>query len=199
MTRSDISALKGVVTTKHANLKQEVEHLTSLKEEASCKVDDLKEQLVLIEKTQQALKDVLPLLLRNSITECEELANKAIQQVFGLDYKVRWDAEGSRFILDKGDMVTDLVEGEGGGMSTLISFVFTVFLLNKMGKRKFMAFDEAFTQVSATYFPQFLDFVRELCHTLEVDLMLISHDQRITLDDVDTAYRVENNTITRIK
>lgn len=162
-------------------------------------LEGYKKEYTLIDKAQTALKDAMPILSATSIKACEELANNAIRTVFGLDYVVEWDGESGRFILNKGDYCTDLADSEGGGMLTLVSFVFNIFLLNKLGCRRFMAFDEAFTQVSASYFPSFVTFIREMCRSLHVDLLLISHDQRITADDVDHLYRMEDGHCTKLK
>jgi len=153
----------------------------------------------LIARGALVLNQVKPLLSASSIKQCEDLANSAISSVFGFPYTVKWDVESKRFLLDKGDFVVDLAEGSGGGMVTVVSFVFTLYLLVKLGKRKFMAYDEAFTQVSAEYFPNFIAFVRTICRDLGVDLLLISHDQRIDVSDVDTAYRIENGKSIKLK
>lgn len=176
------------ITSLTAQLDKHVETLESYKNEYE-----------LIDKSLTALKDAMPILSATSIRACEELANNAIQTVFGLDYTVEWDSDGGRFILNKGDYCTDLADSEGGGMLTLVSFVFNIFLINKLGCRRFMAFDEAFTQVSASYFPSFVTFIREMCHSLNVDLLLISHDQRITGDDVDHLYKMEDGHCVKLK
>ena len=197
---SNIRQLVDAVTRQHQLFVEDITRREIGVANLKAQIKAANDRLGLIDEAQTVLKEkCLPVLTRNSIVECEELANKAIQQVFGLDYKVEWDVEGSRFLLNNGEYVTDLVDGNGGGISTLISFVFNVFLISKTGSRRLMVYDEAFTQVSAQFFPMFIKFVRDLCKTLNIDLLLISHDQRITADDVDHVYRVENNTIKKLK
>lgn len=153
----------------------------------------------LINRCVVTLNQVKPLLSASSIKQCEDLANSAIHSVFGFPYTVRWDVESKRFLLDKGDFVVDLAEGSGGGMVTVVSFVFTVYLLVKLGKRRFMAYDESWTQVSAEYFPSFIEFVRTMCHDLGIDILLISHDNRIEADMVDHIYRIESGKSVKLK
>ena len=81
----------------------------------------------------------------------------------------------------------------------LLQFILKKILINKLGCRRFLAFDEAFTQVSASYFPSFVAFIREMCKQLNVDLLLISHDQRITADDVDHLYKMEDGHAIKLK
>ena len=68
-----------------------------------------------------------------------------------------------------------------------------------MGKRRFLAFDEAFTQVSDKYFSNFVEFIRQLCKDLDLDILLISHDQRISIDDVDSVYVIEDGKSKKLK
>lgn len=146
----------------------------------------------MLEKATLAIQQVRPLLAASSIKQCEELANSAIESIFGFNYKVEYDVEDGRFMLNKGTFSTDLAESEGGGIIAVISFVFQVYLLVKLEKRKFLAFDEAFVQISDLYFPQFIEFVSKLCKDLEIDILLITHDQRIEEEMVDHDYLIKD-------
>lgn len=153
----------------------------------------------LLDKATIAVQQARPLLFSTSIKQCESLANQAISSIFDLPYTVEWNAENQRFYLNKGDYQVDLVEAEGGGLNCVISFVFQVYLLVKLHKRRFMTFDEAFTQISDKYFPSFIRFVRQLCNDLDCDIILVSHDSRIQMDDVDHCYLIENGKSKRLK
>lgn len=162
-------------------------------------LDKVQKEQALLERATVAVQQARPLLSASSIKQCEALANSCIQSVFEFPYTVEYDVESCRFKLNKGDYVTDLADAEGGGIVTAISFVFSVYLLVKLGKRMFMAFDEAFTQISDKFFPSFLAFVRQMCHDLNCDICLISHDARISSDDVDHVILIENGKSRRLK
>lgn len=153
----------------------------------------------LLEKATLAIQKVRPLLAANSIKQCEELANSAIESVFGFPYKVEYDAEEGRFMLNHGEFSTDLAESEGGGLIAAISFVFQVYLLIKMERRKFLAFDEAFVQISDEYFPNFIAFLNKLCEDLGIDILLITHDKRIEQDMVTNDYLIKDGTAIKQK
>lgn len=153
----------------------------------------------MLERATVAIQQARPLLSVSSIKQCEELANSCIQSVFEFPYTVEYDAESSRFKLNKGDYVTDLADAEGGGIATVIGFVFNVYLLAKLGKRKFLAYDEAFYAVSDKYIANFIEFVRVLCRDLNIDLLLISHDERIQPDMVDHVIRIEDGVSKKLK
>lgn len=185
--------------TKFSDLQDQRKHLETEIETAEFKMQQILKEQDLIERTLLALQQAKPLLSASSIKQCEELANSAISSVFGFPYTVEYNIETQRFNLNKGDYITDLAEAEGGGLVTCISFCFDVYLLVKMGKRRFLAYDEAFTQISDKYFPSFIQFIKQMCNDLGVDLLLISHDQRISPEDADTVYVIEDGKSRRVK
>lgn len=184
---------------RHAELTNDIRRVQSVITNAEESFEQVNSERELIERSLLALKQVRPLLSGSSIRDCEELANSAIKSIFGFDYKVEYDLESNRFVLNKGDYSTDLSEAEGGGIITVISFVFLVYLIVKLNKRRLIFFDEAFTQISDAYFGKFIEFVNELCTDLGFDLLLVSHDQRITADDVQHVYQIAGGKSKQIK
>lgn len=174
-------------------------HVDTTVEESLIQMDKVLAEQDLLERTTVAVQQAKPLLSASSIKQCENLANSAIQSVFELPYTVEYNPESCRFLLNKGDYYTDLAEAEGGGIVTAISFVFDIYLLVKLGKRRFMTFDEHFTQISSKYFSNFIEFVKQLCNDLGVDILLISHDARIQSDMCDRVYVIENGISKRLK
>jgi hypothetical protein len=177
----------------------DIRRVQSVLDNAERSLAEINSERELIERSLLALKQVRPLLSGSSIRECEDLANSAIKSIFGFDYKVEYDLEGNRFVLNKGEYSTDLSEAEGGGIITVISFVFLVYLIVKLNRRRVIFLDEAFTQVSDAYFGAFIGFVNSLCDDLGFDLLLVSHDQRITADDVRHVYQIADGKSKRLK
>jgi hypothetical protein len=159
------------------------------------------EEYRILENSVQALKDVKPLLSVHSIEQCEKLANAALSAIFNTDAKLYYDSEDCRFKINEGDFSTDLVRGNGGGYIAVISFVFNIFLLMKLNKRLFLAFDEHFTQISSVnnYFFNFFEFLNQLVKDLNIDILLITQDDRISEEMVDRIYFMENGTANRKK
>ncbi len=175
---------------RYERVTNDMRRVQSVIDNAEQSLDGINRERELIERSLLALKQVRPLLSGSSIKECEELANAAIRSIFNFDYTVEYDMESNRFVLNKGEYSTDLSEAEGGGIITVISFVFLVYLIVKLNRRRIIYMDEAFTQVSDSYFGAFIGFVNELCGDLGFDLLLVSHDQRITADDVKHVYQI---------
>ena len=181
--------------------KLEWDHTTLLKsfEYTSSQLDSLRSEEFLQEKSLLALKDVKPILSATSIDQCIKLANAALAAIFETNATLKYSSEDSSFQIDTGVFDTDLKEGNGGGYLAVISLVFNVFLLKKMGSRLFMVFDEQFTCVSEQYFQNFFQFIRRLTQDLGMDILLVTHDVRVEDDMVDHIYLMEDGEAKKIK
>lgn len=186
---NDLSEIKSIVK-EFEDLTVSVRTLESTLRVSQSKMDEILAESRLLEKSTLAVQQAKPLLSKSTIKECENLANAAIRTVFLKSYNVTWDIENAKFVLDKGDYSVDLIS-EGGGMIAMVSFVFSVYLLIKQGRRRFLAFDEQFTQLSDEYLERFLEFIRVLCSDLNIDILLISHDSRIDPSQVDHLYIID--------
>lgn len=162
-------------------------------------LSSLLEESLLLEESKVALEQAKPLISASSITQLESLANTAIESIFGFPGTISWDPESKRFQFSTTTLSTDLVDSNGGGLLTVISFVFDIFLLVKQGARRILVYDEAFTAISDEYFPAFLDFLRQAIHDLDIDLLLVSHDVRIDPSVADTCYRISDHKSIRVK
>lgn len=195
MIPSSIAKYKFLISEQLANK----QHLESQLLNTQHKMDEVLQEQVLLEKTTLALQQARPLLSASSIKQCEQLANAAISSIFNFPYTVEYNIETQRFILNKGDYTTDLADAEGGGICTVVSAVFDMFLLAKTGCRRLLVYDEAWYAVSSEYFDNFISFMRQSCKELGIDILLVSHDDRLTLDMVDRAYRIDKGHSQRIK
>ena len=138
---------------RYDRINADIRRVQTIVDNAERSLADINSERELIERSLLALKQVRPLLSGSSIKECEDLANSAIKSIFGFSYTVEYDLESNRFVLNKGEYSTDLSEAEGGGIITVISFVFLVYLIVKLNKRRVIFLDEAFTQVLTTSTP----------------------------------------------
>lgn len=180
-------------------LKSNFSLLSSQLTQALKQIDEINEEKRLLENSLQALKYAKPILSANSIEQCEKLANSALATIFETDATLKYSSEEGRFIIDEGDYSTDLKEGNGGGYLAVISLVFNLFLLMKLKKRRFLCFDEQFTQISDEYFENFMSFLKVLSKDLDVDILLVTHDKRIEDDMIDHLYVMEEGIARKIK
>lgn len=184
---------------RYKSLVTALDHTNNVLLEANKQLDLVLKEQDLLERTTLAIQQARPLLSASSIKQCEELANSALKTIFGFDAKVQWDVESNMFVLDHDGFQTSLVDSEGGGIVSVISFVFQLFLLVKLHKRKFFCFDEAFYAVSDKYLESFITFVIQSAHDLNVDILWISHDVRINPEWADSVYIIEDGVSRKIK
>lgn len=163
------------------------------------KLNQLKEEHYLAVDSLQALKDVRPLLAQSAIQRAEKLANEALQVIFDIPLKLFYSEEDARFQVETPEGFADFQEGQGGGVQAVVSFIFQVALLLKGNHRLFMVYDEMFTQLDDAALARFLEFVNKLCDDLGMQILLVTHDQRIQLDSVTHYYRIENGKSIKIK
>lgn len=184
---------------RREKLKSNFSLMLSQLTQALKQIDEINEEKRLLENSLQALKDAKPILSANSIEQCEKLANSALATIFETDATLKYSSDEGRFIIDEGDYSTDLKEGNGGGYLAVISLVFNLFLLMKLKKRRFLCFDEQFTQISDEYFENFMAFLKVLSKDLNVDILLVTHDKRIEDDMIDHLYVMEDGIARKIK
>lgn len=152
------------------------------------------------EQAKETMAEIRKIITKSSLEYCENLATMALRDVFQLDAKVQYSPDDGKFLLRYANGHTsDLLAAESGGIKTVVSFVLTVYLVIKSGARRIMFFDEQWTQVSDESLPRFLEFVRMVCKELNFDILLITHDSRITLDDADHAFFMESGKSKRLK
>lgn len=178
------------------NHESDVARLNELGEQ----ITKIREEQALLETSKTVMDEAKKILTKTSLEYCERLATVAVKTIFNIDAVVKYSSTDGKFYLMFDDgMISDIAGDEGGGIKTVISFVFSLYLVIKSNSRRVMFFDEAWTQVSAEYFPAFIAFVKQICVELGFEILLVTHDERITLSDVDTAYFMEKGICKRIK
>jgi ABC-type uncharacterized transport system YnjBCD ATPase subunit len=132
--------------------------------------------------------------------QVEELVTRALQVVFGenLSFHVVQSVKANRaevdFVLRStyGEQVIDtpVMEARGGGMAAVVGFVLRlVVLLLTPGARRFLALDESFAHVSASYEPRVAEFLREVADKADVQILLVTHSTAYG-DLADARYRL---------
>lgn len=132
--------------------------------------------------------------------QVEELVTRALQVIFSseLSFHMVQSVRAGRAEVDfmirsvQGAQVveTPVMEARGGGMAAVVGFVLRlVVLLLTPGARRFLALDESFAHVSASYEPRVAEFLREVADRAGVQLLLITHSDAYS-DQADVRYRL---------
>jgi hypothetical protein len=132
------------------NHESDVARLNELGEQ----ITKIRDEQALVETSKTVMEEAKKILTKTSLEYCERLATVAVKTIFNLPAEVKYSSTDGKFYLMFDDgMISDIAGDEGGGIKTVISFVFSLYLVIKSNSRRVMFFDEAWTQVSAEYFP----------------------------------------------
>jgi DNA repair ATPase RecN len=132
--------------------------------------------------------------------QVEDLVTRALQVIFDenlsfhMVQSVRANRAETDFVVRSAygeDVVeTPVLDARGGGMAAVVGFVLRlVVLLLTPGARRFLALDESFAHVSASYEPRVAEFLREVADKAGVQILLVTHSQ-IYAGLADARYRL---------
>jgi ABC-type nitrate/sulfonate/bicarbonate transport system ATPase subunit len=86
---------------------------------------------------------------------------------------------------------TPVLEARGGGMAVVVAFLLRlVILLLTPGARRILLLDEPFAFVSAEFESRVAEFLRELCDSAGVQVIMVTHSAAYG-DVADRQYRLE--------
>lgn len=167
---------------------------------AQAEVTRLRGDLELHEKVAGVLTRIGEERQETAQAQVEDLVTRALQVIFGenLSFHLVQSVKGNRAEVDfvlrsqygTETVDTPVMDARGGGMAAVVGFVLRlVVLLLTPGSRKFLALDETFAHVSASYEPRVAEFLREVADKAGVQLLLVTHSTAYS-DLADTRYRL---------
>lgn len=169
---------------------------------------NLSNEQELLNETWETLRDLLDKFSAESLSLLKTLLEKGLGAIFhDREYTINIEISDTKFkklkfVLvektDEGITETDLGSGallmNGGGVLVVVSFILQVFLINMYGKRKFIAIDEGFTNISSKYVENFFRFLKYLHTEMEFDFLMVNHDTRF-MPYFDKVYEVNMGVI----
>ena len=178
------------------NLKGDVSSLSATAQSYNTELVKLKATKVLNDEAVQVMKAVLPVITSTSTGNFIEICSKVLSSVFEENVEVRFESNDITIV--SADGVSSLKTGNGGGYKMVVSFLASVFMMLKTNSRRFIIFDEAFTQLSDVALERFIQVVRGFCGQLGFDILLVTHDPRISTEWVDSNLFITDNTIRKV-
>lgn len=167
---------------------------------AQAEVARLRAQAELLDKVATLLTTIGEERQESARRQVEELVTRALQVIFDsrLSFHMIQQVRANRTEVDfvirseyGGQVVeTPVMDARGGGMAAVVGFVLRlVVLLLTPGTRRFIALDESFAHVSASYEPRVAEFLREVADKAGVQILLITHSDAYS-DLADARYRL---------
>lgn len=102
-------------------------------------------------------------------------------------YYIYTDHEGTK-------IKSDIRKAVGGGVRAVIGFILQTFFISYYKKDRIIFADEAFKEISKSYRPYFIEFLKELCEKHNFKILLISHDEDL-IQEADYVYKMENGVL----
>lgn len=127
-----------------------------------------------------------------------DVVSYGLSVVFGEPFELNIDSKVSRGVastelsLTTSGLRTPIKNAKGGSVLNVLSFLLHTIITtsSKPLLRPVLVLDEPFSHVSAEYRPQVCALLRELCHRLGLQMIIVSHEPEL-LDAADVAYLVE--------
>lgn len=127
-----------------------------------------------------------------------ELINFGLKSVFTdrsyyLELEFESGAKSSRADLEivsiipgkdgKSKKVSDSIDDVGGGLKTLVAFLFRIFLIVRTQKSRVVVIDEGFSFISGEYSDMFKDLLQQLQDKMGFVFLNVSHDPRFEFEN----------------
>ena len=153
------------------------------------------EQNILVE-VNETLKIIMDNMVASNILAMEEFGTYGLQAVFqpadggtsrsfDTDIQLRIEAKTSAgktsfdiltvSKFDGKEVIGSSINSFGGSISHLESFLFRILCIKKLGLRKILLLDEAFSGVSSEYQANTAKLLSELCKNMGLDILLVTH------------------------
>lgn len=204
--QSQTNSIQEELTAMFVNrdsLKKRKERMTGVVEQLEREVRLISEDKAEIDSTWQALRKLLDMFSTESIGLLKEMLVKGLKAVFtDRDYSIHFEVTDTKNKKLKMLLTETKPDGDkteinlmskqllsGGGLLSVASFIFQVYLIVLYGKRRFIAVDEKFGNISQGYIENFMQFIKYLHKDLGFDFLIINHDPRMA-DHMDRVYRV---------
>lgn len=158
------------------------------------KIEDLQKEDVLLEKVSELFKHLLNKYVYEYAESFSEIVTEGLQSIYhdqdvGLDIEVeqkRGKVYANFVIVSNGER-GDPLKSFGGGVSSVVSLLMRVLVVLKAGMARYLILDESLASLSEHYVEPCGDFLRKLCAELDVNILLVTHNQDF-VDQADTAY-----------
>lgn len=98
---------------------------------------------------------------------------------------------------DNGYLVEPEIGNCGGGIRTIVGVLMQIFFILLYKCEPILFLDEALSQVSSTYLPNFFGLLKEMADKNDLKILLITHDVRFN-DYADRVYKVKDGHVLEI-
>jgi DNA repair exonuclease SbcCD ATPase subunit len=151
-----------------------------------------------LEQVQSLFAQMTQILIDNEIKPIQSFVTNGLNKVFpdrDLAFKINQKEVSSgvqyEFVLQDGDIEANISDNFGGSVLEVSSLMLRLFVIKRLNKAQFIAFDEFFTGIDARHRINLIQCLKNLCSELGFDIFLITHQEDFVngADLVLQAYR----------
>lgn len=190
------------ITSKVKDLNDQVKYLQGSREVLTRDLNKLKGKSDLLELDIQILDEVIVFFSKavdRRLSEVEhtisDIINKGLRYIFKTDtigMKIETVVKNNRtqfkLTLTDGKIESNkLDESFGGGLLSIVSFLFQTVVNILVKNERLLVFDETLNFVSRSYQPALSQFIKQLCEEMHLTLVLITH-QPTVMESADRLY-----------
>lgn len=200
----DITSLENRVTNlyiQYNSIKTSLENNQSSIRTLNNQIQDYISNRDLLENSKPYIDDLIDKFSETALKRLEDLLSLGLARIFqDRDYSVEIRVSEKRsakcaelYLIDDGHAFLMRDSCVAGGILVVVGFLIQVFYVANLDLAKILFLDEALSNISTQYLPNFFSFVKELSVQIGLTVVLITHDTRF-LEYADRIYKVANGT-----
>lgn len=188
--------------TLFQNNRDSIDQLEEKKEEVQQEIRDLSERSQVLDKSIETVKKLIDQLFNSKINAFEELIQEGLNQIFSdrtYQFKIELGSRGSKktaeFKYRREENEWQKMDGScGGSVRVVADLICRIYLISQLEGKRFLMLDEALSELSDEYIEPCVEFLKGLIDKMDFDILLVSHDDRIT-DFIDNVYYMDQGEI----
>ena len=200
----DITSLENRVTNlyiQYNSIKTSLENNQASIRTLNNQIQDYISNRDLLENSKPYIDDLIDKFSETALKRLEDLLSLGLSRIFqDRDYSVEIRVSEKRsakcaelYLIDDGHAFLMRDSCVAGGILVVVGFLIQVFYVANLDLAKILFLDEALSNISTQYLPNFFSFVKELSVQIGLTVVLITHDTRF-LEYADRIYKVANGT-----
>jgi len=150
-------------------------------------------------------QDLISKVLDSNVTSLSDLISSGLEFViddqtvsFRIDQEFKNNRTNFKFNVDTNGLLSDPVDGSGGGVATLISTILRFSMTTKFGLSKLILLDESLSSLSNAYVPAASEFLKKLSKEFGIDILMVTHNADF-IEAADISYEAMNDGKLKLK
>lgn len=158
------------------------------------KVQTLRYDADLEQKSSEVFKSWLEDLLKTNVDSISELATQGLRYVihdqeltFRIHQEPKYNRLSMSFVIEEDGVEGDPIDSFGGGAVVVASLILRLAVMARMGMGNLLLLDESMFALANKYVPAAADFMKQLSERTGVNILMVTHNDEF-MSDAHVAY-----------